>query len=783
MCARSMAHRVALFLLLCLVRCDTKTVQQDKLAGVRTVDVQAVEGMVAQFPCDLGTAANDKVYMVFWFRDDAGIPLYSFDVRGKHLSEARHWSAPEVFGPRAHFVTSPPPASLLVRDVKRRDEGVYRCRIDFRNTQTTSFRYNLTVVVPPEKPVVVDRWGRVINTTTLGPHEEGDDVLLTCRVLGGRPEPSVRWLVNGVLVDEEYEHNTGDVIENRLLWPAIRRADYAAVFTCQAANSHLVPPKEVSLVLDMFLKPLTVEIKKPSEIGEGDSLTAERRYEVACESAGSRPPAVITWYKGKRQLKRITEELRDNLTVSVMSFVPTLDDDGKPITCRSENPNVTTLFMETSWTISVVYPPVVKLRLGSSLAAGDIKEGDDVYFECHVRANPPARKLSWLHDDRPLAHNASARVFHSNQSLVLQKVTRHSSGRYACSALNAEGETVSNELHFRVKYAPSCRSGIGVTVVGAARGESVPIVCEVDADPPAAVFKWKFNNSGETLDVAADRYTSNGSASSLKYTPVADLDYGTLSCSASNEVGTQLAPCVFQMVAAGKPHALRNCTLWNQTADSVEVSCVAGFDGGLPQHFLLELYSEDDDKPRVNLTSEEPSWTVRGLEWEVRFRLAAVAVNSKGRSPVARLDDLLFRDPEKRTASEGALGAGAAGAAGATVAGAGAALALAGAAWRAARRRRHPRKQPPASPRPKTTEHDDAEPDLIPNNYCDTSSAPCLAASSPGRPAPAPLPTPASNGPGASWAWGSSTLRAPADLNVDAIKEKLLDNRIPESCV
>ncbi|KAF9787602.1 hypothetical protein SFRURICE_001654, partial [Spodoptera frugiperda] len=44
--------------------------------GVRTVDVQAVEGMVAQFPCDLGTAANDKVYMVFWFRDDAGIPLY-----------------------------------------------------------------------------------------------------------------------------------------------------------------------------------------------------------------------------------------------------------------------------------------------------------------------------------------------------------------------------------------------------------------------------------------------------------------------------------------------------------------------------------------------------------------------------------------------------------------------------------------------------------------------------------------------------------------------------------
>ncbi|KAJ8726696.1 hypothetical protein PYW07_001394 [Mythimna separata] len=248
--------------------------------------------------------------------------MRSFDVRGKHLSEARHWSAPEVFGPRAHFATAPPPAALLVRDVKRRDEGVYRCRVDFRNTQTTSFRYNLTVVVPPEKPVVVDRWGRVINTTTLGPHEEGDDVLLTCRVLGGRPEPSVRWLVNGVLVDEEYEHNTGDVIENRLLWPAIRRADYAAVFTCQATNSHLVPPKELSLVLDMFLRPLTVEIKKPAETGEGGVLTAERRYEVACESAGSRPPAVITWYKGKRQLKRITYDRLATVSVGAGPAAP-----------------------------------------------------------------------------------------------------------------------------------------------------------------------------------------------------------------------------------------------------------------------------------------------------------------------------------------------------------------------------------------------------------------------------------------------------------------------------
>lgn len=50
-----------------------------------------------------------------------------------------------------------------------------------------------------------------------------------------------------------------------------------------------------------------------------------------------------------------------------------------------------------------------------------------------------------------ISHNASARVIRSNQSLVLQKVTRNSSGNYSCSAINAEGETVSNQLPLRVK--------------------------------------------------------------------------------------------------------------------------------------------------------------------------------------------------------------------------------------------------------------------------------------------------------------------------------------------
>lgn len=46
----------------------------------------------------------------------------------------------------------------------------------------------------------------------------------------------------------------------------------------------------------------------------------------------------------------------------------------------------------------IAVPPIVTLRLGSTLVVDDIKESDDIYFECDIKANPPWRKLSWLHD-------------------------------------------------------------------------------------------------------------------------------------------------------------------------------------------------------------------------------------------------------------------------------------------------------------------------------------------------------------------------------------------------
>lgn len=107
---------------------------------------------------------------------------------------------------------------------------------------------------------------------------------------------------------------------------------------------------------------------------------------------------------------------------------------------------------------------------------------------------------------------------------------------------------------------------------------------------------------------------------------------------------------VLQVVAAGKPFSLRNCSLWNQTASSVEISCVPGFDGGLPQFFLLELYKSSSGVPFYNRTNlNEPRFYLTDLEPDITFRIAVFAVNAKGRSHGVVLEEVTFRDAEKRT--------------------------------------------------------------------------------------------------------------------------------------
>ncbi|KAH9642572.1 hypothetical protein HF086_011165 [Spodoptera exigua] len=170
-----------------------------------------------------------------------------------------------------------------------------------------------------------------------------------------------------------------------------------------------------------------------------------------------------------------------------------------------------------------VYRPVLTMSLGSTLNPNDIKEGDDVYFECNIKANPKEHRISWYHNDIQVSQNMSSGVFISTKSLVLQRVTKRDGGLYTCRAANQMGESSSQAVYLRVqcKSFNPCRITILISLfyqdapvcaqpspllIGARLDEQLRVRCTVNADPADVTFYWQFNNSGESFQVSPARY-------------------------------------------------------------------------------------------------------------------------------------------------------------------------------------------------------------------------------------------------------------------------------------
>lgn len=104
---------------------------------------------------------------------------------------------------------------------------------------------------------------------------------------------------------------------------------------------------------------------------------------------------------------------------------------------------------------------------------------------------------------------------------MLQRVTRTSAGKYSCSALNSEGETVSNEFLLKVKFVPLCATD-KMMVVGATKGEDIQLTCEIKSYPLPKRFFWKFENSEESLEIDQRKFSNNGTRSVLSFSTATD---------------------------------------------------------------------------------------------------------------------------------------------------------------------------------------------------------------------------------------------------------------------
>ncbi|XP_064091402.1 uncharacterized protein LOC135205060 [Macrobrachium nipponense] len=398
--------------------------------------------------------------------------------------------------------------------------------------------------------------------------------------------------------------------------------------------------------MNVTLPPLDVSILGPAEV----TVSAGTMVTLTCRAIGSHPPARLTWWRGHAPLKHhVTNAVSSDRNVSTAALTMKVSKNMNEATlaCIANNPSIPHKSVTRTVKLIVHYLPVMELTLGQPLEADNIKEGDDVYFECSIVSNPRYLRVDWYHDEALVEHNVTAGVVVSGLSLVMRKLQPFHSGSYTCGSANQEGYAKSNPVVLTVRHAPVCTGDVTERVQGASRGALTVIKCHVLAEPSRNVsWNWvRVRTDGTEERVPGDRIQSQGLNSSVLVTPLRQEDYGRFMCRATNAVGTQRRPCVINLVPAGPPDAPNNCTAEPITTSTsgeeprdaaLAISCMAGFDGGLPQYFLLEAWQ--DDVLVANISSEVPIWFVSELRAGMGVTLKISAHNPRGRSDVIRIE-------------------------------------------------------------------------------------------------------------------------------------------------
>nr|XP_027193818.1 M-phase inducer phosphatase-like [Dermatophagoides pteronyssinus] len=437
-----------------------------------------------------------------------------------------------------------------------------------------------------------------------------------------------------------------------------------------------------------------------------NNISTLNPIELACQCSGSKPAAKIKWKKSQQSNNNVNDNHDNNnnvqwldafsqiisqdglTTTSFLSFVPSIDDNGKNITCIGFNPKISIekYSIENSWPINITYSPILSLIMGSDSHSQDIVEGNNVYFECDIKANPYVTTFGWKLNGQILdilntstwtsssslpssslslnSTTTTAKKINGiemrNTSLLVTNVNHEHYGHYQCFANNRIGSSQSESVFLNVKYTPKCKHK-QIIAIGVAIDEIVTIECQVLANPVNVNFEWwlEFSSSSSSSSlndsnnynyddsggqnhhhhnqtskrIMIKSFTNIGLRSLAKYRTTTINDYGRIYCRANNSIGRQDKPCIFHIIKAEAPSHPHNCSLVNKTAHSLTVECSSGYSGGLEQTFFLQVYSLNPERLLKNLSNtQQPYFSIDNLPAGYLFKLVIYSTNRKGKS-------------------------------------------------------------------------------------------------------------------------------------------------------
>ncbi|CAH2045749.1 unnamed protein product, partial [Iphiclides podalirius] len=509
---------------------------------------EALENDNATLFCDSTPDSNDdELMLLVWYKDNESI--YSYDVR-----VGIEWCN-SVFNASGRIIAnmSASPTTFTISALRENDQALYHCRVEFLLSPTRNVGVNLSVTVLPSEPFFLDELGNtVINKTR--PYYEGDTLVLSCLVIGGRPPPKISWYSGESLVDAtDSITDIPNVRQNELFLPLSR--DNADKLYCKATNTQLVPPQESSLWIELYLPANKVSIHWIRGSSNG-ALNAGMIAVAQCIAYGSHPIPDLIWYLDHKRLAPHTNQTWDGTlqaAVSQIQFTPNVADYQRILKCEAINPIMPPDRNSKSdvVTLNVTFAPLVEIVQLGDKQRNEIAELDSLHLKCQVKANPPVNKFMWYYNDADIKTGGIwGDNIHSHE-LIIEEVTRKHSGKYACAARNIIGETRADPINIIVLYPPECIKP-AITLI------KETLTCNVKGLPVPDTYFWHIHQP----EYDSQHLTTGSASLSLDQLSGPFSDSINVSCEAENGIASQERSCT-KIIKVGhlKPPQPQRCDL------------------------------------------------------------------------------------------------------------------------------------------------------------------------------------------------------------------------------
>ncbi|XP_034864854.1 neural cell adhesion molecule 1 isoform X8 [Mirounga angustirostris] len=529
---------------------------------------------------------------------------------------------------------------LQIRDIKKTDEGTYRCEGRILARGEINFKDIQVIVNVP--PTVQARQSIVNATANLG-----QSVTLVCDAKGF-PEPTMSWTKDGEQIENEGDEKY--VFSDDSSELTIRKVDKndEAEYVCIAENK--AGEQDASIHLKVFAKPKITYVENQT------AMELEEQVTLTCEASGD-PIPTITWRTSTRNISSEEKTLDGHMVVRSHARVSSLTlksiqytDAGEYI-CTASN----TIGQDSqSMYLEVQYAP----KLQGPVAVYTW-EGNQVNITCEVFAYPSAT-ISWFRDGQllPSSNYSNIKIYNTPSASYLEVTpdSENDFGNYNCTAVNRIGQ---ESLEFILVQADT-PSSPSIDQV-----EPYSSTAQVQFDEPEATggvpilkYKAEWRAVGEEVwhfkwyDAKEANMEGIVTIVGLKPETTYAVRLAALNGKGLGEISTASE---FKTQPVREPSAPKLEGQMGEDGNSIKVNLIKQDDGGSPiRHYLVKYRALSSEwKPEIRLPSGSDHVMLKSLEWNAEYEVYVVAENQQGKSKAAHF---VFRTSAQPTAIPATLG-------------------------------------------------------------------------------------------------------------------------------